>query len=240
MTDNKEKIENFGAEINNINENITKMNTELTQNFVIQFMNLKKEYIDDIKQIIENNSLNNSEKIGNLLDKNNNHLIDKTNLLINDIIPKNSEQFKEQFSNFHTKISEETKKMLENINQENSLQSFISTFENKYNNMMQNIQQPLFTYITSSEERITQNLNNIKDSTANSIVSQGKIFNELDEFLNKYKGSSNKGKYGEQNLYTNLNMLYSTAEIKNTSGMKASGDFIMKRNEKPLYLSHNV
>ena len=75
LTDNKEKIENFGTEINNINENITKMNTELTQNFVIQFMNLKKEYIDDIKQIIENNSLNNSEKIGNLLDKNNNRLV---------------------------------------------------------------------------------------------------------------------------------------------------------------------
>lgn len=239
LTDNKEKIENFGTEINNINENISKMNTDITQNFIIQFMNLKKEYIEDIKQIIENNSLNNSEKIGNLLDKNNNHLIDKTNLLINDIIPKNSEQFKEHFSNFHTKISEETKKMLENINQENSLQSFISTFENKYNNMMQNIQQPLFTYITSSEERITQNLNNIKDTTSNSIVSQGKIFNELGEFLNKYKGSSNKGKYGEQNLYNNLNMLYSTAEIKNTSGMKASGDFIMKRNEKPTILFEN-
>lgn len=68
---------------------------------------------------------------------------------------------------------------------------------NKYNNMIQ----PLFTYITSSEERITQNLNNIKDSTSTSIVSQNKIFSELDEFLNKYKGSSNKGKYGETKIY---------------------------------------
>tara|TARA_B110000967_G_scaffold184697_1_gene204355 strand:- start:14057 stop:15493 length:1437 start_codon:yes stop_codon:yes gene_type:complete len=239
LSDNKDKMDNFNTELGNINENITKMNTDLTQNFIIQFMNLKKEYIEDIKQIIENNSLNNSEKIGTLLDKNNSHLIDKTNLLINDIIPKNSENFKEQFSIFHTKLSQETHKMLENINQENSLQSFISTFENKYNSMMQNIQQPLFTYITSSEERITQNLNTIKDTNATSMVSQGKLFNELDEFLNKYKGSSNKGKYGEQNLYNNLNLLYSTAEIKNTSGMKASGDFIMKRNEKPTILFEN-
>lgn len=132
-------------------------------------------------------------------------------------------------------MSQETKTMLENINNENSLQGFISTFENKYNNMIQ----PLFTYITSSEERITQNLNNIKDSTSTSIVSQNKIFSELDEFLNKYKGSSNKGKYGEQNLYSILNSVYSNAEIKNTSGMKASGDFIMKRNEKPSILFEN-
>lgn len=147
-----------------------------------------------LNKLSRNNALNSSEKIGNLLDKNNTHLIDKTNLIINDIIPKNGDIFKEQFSNFYIKMSQETKTMLENINNENSLQGFISTFENKYNNMIQ----PLFTYITSSEERITQNLNNIKDSTSTSIVSQNKIFSELDEFLNKYKGSSNKGKYGEQ------------------------------------------
>ena len=235
LTENKEKIDNCNNELSNINENINKMNNDLTQNFIIQFMNLKKEYIEDIKQIIENNSLNSSEKIGNLLDKNNTHLIDKTNLIINDIIPKNSDLFKEQFSNFHTKISQETKTMLENINNENSLQGFISNFENKYNNMIQ----PLFTYITSSEERITQNLNNIKETTSTSIVSQNKIFSELDEFLNKYKGSSNKGKYGEQNLYSILNSLYSNAENKNTSGMKASGDFIMKRNDKPSILFEN-
>jgi len=235
LTENKEKIDNCNNELSNINENINQMNNDLTQKFIIQFMNLKKEYVEDIKQIIENNSLNSSEKIGNLLDKNNTHLIDKTNLIINDIIPKNGDIFKEQFSNFYIKMSQETKTMLENINNENSLQGFISTFENKYNNMIQ----PLFTYITSSEERITQNLNNIKDSTSTSIVSQNKIFSELDEFLNKYKGSSNKGKYGEQNLYSILNSVYSNAEIKNTSGMKASGDFIMKRNEKPSILFEN-
>lgn len=39
-----------------------------------------------------------------------------------------------------------------------------------------------------------------------------------------------------KNLYSILNSVYSNAEIKNTSGMKASGDFIMKRNEKPSIL----
>lgn len=82
-----------------------------------------------LNKLSRNNALNSSEKIGNLLDKNNTHLIDKTNLIINDIIPKNGDIFKEQFSNFYIKMSQETKTMLENINNENSLQGFISTFE---------------------------------------------------------------------------------------------------------------
>jgi hypothetical protein len=65
------------------------------------------------------------------------------------------------------------------------------------------------------------------------------VFDELSEFLGKYKGSSNKGKFGENQLGSTLNSMFPNAEVVNTSGQKASGDFIMKRIERPSILFEN-
>ena len=104
---------------------------------------------------------------------------------------------------------------------------------------MQTIQQPLYSFMSASEDRLTKNMDNLKESSANSVQTQNKVFDELSEFLSKYKGSSNKGKYGEQNLESVLNSIYSNAEITNTTGKKASGDFIMKRFEKQKIMFGN-
>jgi hypothetical protein len=125
------------------------------------------------------------------------------------------------------------------MNQEGSLTEFITSFDQKYNAVMQNIQQPLYTFFTASEERINKNIDALKETSTQSLVSKNKVLDDLGEFLGKYKGSSNKGKFGEQNLHSILNTLYSNAEIINTSGTKASGDFIMKRIDKPSILFEN-
>jgi hypothetical protein len=105
--------------------------------------------------------------------------------------------------------------------------------------MMQNIQQPLYSFFSASEDRISKNIDALKDTSVQSLSHQNKVFEELGEFLGKYKGSSNKGKYGEQQLGSILNSLYPTAEVTNTTGTKASGDFIMKRVDKPNVLFEN-
>jgi len=72
------------------------------------------------------------------------------------------------------------------------------------------------------------------------------VFDELNQFLNKYNMSSNKGKYGESNLCSVLNELFPSAEVQDTTGTKASGDFIVKRMDKSPVLvetkeyNHNV
>jgi len=183
------------------------------------------------------------EKIDSLVDKNSGHLLDKTTLLLNEIIPKNQEQLNKQISEnlrqFHLLVTDDTNKLAKSMNQESSLSEFISSFDTKYNAVMQNIQQPLFTYFAASEDRINKNIDTLKESSLQSMVSNGKVFDDLGEFLGKYKGSSNKGKFGEQNLSSIMNSAFPNAEIMNTSGTKASGDFIMKRADKPDILLEN-
>jgi hypothetical protein len=116
---------------------------------------------------------------------------------------------------------------------------FLQTFEGKYNAMIQNIQQPLFSVLSSTEERLSKNIDGIREFNSQSLLSQKPVLDELGEFLGKYNMSSNKGKYGEQNLCSILTSMYPSAEIHDTTGIKASGDFILRRLDKPTILIEN-
>jgi hypothetical protein len=243
INENKNQMDNIKTNIHIMNDNILKLNNEITNKMTLQFMTLKKEYIDDVKEIISNNTLTTNEKICSLMDKNNNHLIDKTTLIINDVIPKNQDNLTKQMQislkQLYNMVSEDTNKLAKSLNNEKSMQDFISAFDTKYNAMMQNVQQPLYSFFTASENRINQNIDVLKESASTSLVSQNKLFDDLGEFLDKYKGSSNKGKFGEHNLCSILNNVYQNAEITDTTGVKSSGDFIMKRLDKPTILFEN-
>ena len=232
MKDNKSTIDSLKTSLSGLTDNIS-----------LQLMTIKKDYIEDVKQIVTNTTLTSSEKLSSIIDKNSSHLIDKTSLLLNDIIPrshdKNAKIFQDQFKELHSLISEDTKNLAKSMNSESSLTEFIKTFDTKYQSMMQNIQQPLYSFFSASEDRISKNIDALKDTSVQSLSHQNKVFEELGEFLGKYKGSSNKGKYGEQQLGSILNSLYPTAEVTNTTGTKASGDFIMKRVDKPNVLFEN-
>jgi hypothetical protein len=243
MSENRNQIDFIKNNLSNMNENISKLNNDIANNMMVQFINLKKDYIDDVRQVIHNSALTTSEKFSSLIEKNNSHLIDKTTLILNDVIPKNQEhlsnQIQSNIKNLHLLITDDTNKLAKDMNNDKSLQDFINNFETKYNSMMQTIQQPLYSFFTASENRINQNIDILKENTNSSLLSQNKLQEELGEFLGKYNVSSNKGKFGEENLSTILNSMYQNAEIKNTTGTKSSGDFIMRRLDKPTIMFEN-
>jgi hypothetical protein len=100
------------------------------------------------------------------------------------------------------------------MNNDKSLNEFINNFENKYSAMMTSMQNPLYSFITTSENRINKNIDVLKENSSIALSSQTKLQEELGEFLGKYNVSSNKGKFGEENLSTILNSMYQNAESK--------------------------
>ena len=243
MNENKKQIEKLSSNIESVSDCVAKLNIDIANNLLIQLANNKKDYIEDVKGVVMNSSLTINEKINSMIHQNNEHLIDKTKILLNEIIPKNNETLNNQvqntFKQLNEQISDDTHKIITNNNNEKMLTDFISNFENKYNNTIQTIQQPLFSFFTASEDRINNNINVLKENAIESLSSQLKLQGELGEFLGKYKGSSNKGKFGEHRLESVLNETYCDAEIINTSGTKASGDFIMKRFDRPTIMFEN-
>ena len=243
MSNNKQDIDNIKHSMTSLKETMSKMNIDNINSINTQLSNIKKEYIDDVRDVICNNNIKTDEKLGILIEKNNSHLLDKTNILLNDIIPKNQErsnlQLYSNIKDFHSKMNEEITKMFNSSNNDKSIQTFLVNFDNKYTSMLQTIQQPLFSFFTASEDRITKNIDFIKETSMNTQTAQKPILDELSEFLGKYNMSSNKGKYGEHNLCSILTSMFPSAEIQDTTGIKASGDFIVRRLDKPAILFEN-
>jgi hypothetical protein len=206
-------------------------------------MNLKKEYIDNVKEIVSNNTLSVNEKMSSLLDKNNSHLIDKTSVILNDLLPRNQEQCNRQIQDtikqFSLSIGDDIRKTFQQTNGETSLKDFISAFEVKYSSMLTTIQQPIFSFLYASEERIGKNLETLKETSSTTLQTQNKLCEDIGDILGKFKGSTNKGNMAEQQLATVLNAMYPSAEIHSSSKEKAAGDFIMRRIDKPDILFEN-
>lgn len=222
------------SEFTSLSSSVSKLNSDITNAIYIKFQESKREYVDDITNIVSNNFSQNSDKMNYLLQQNTSQLIDKTSLLLNEVIPKSNDshhkQIQDSIYTFQKSISEDTTKLLHSINKEDSLSTFISNFETKSTNMLQ----PLFSFINASEERINKNVISLKDATNNS--AQDKIMNELSEFLGKYKNSSYKGQFGENQLETVLNQLFPSDEVLNTTGIKASCDFRINRTNQSTIL----
>tara|TARA_Y100000022_G_C13259909_1_gene382077 strand:- start:9522 stop:10979 length:1458 start_codon:yes stop_codon:yes gene_type:complete len=242
LNDNKNKMEKMSVNMQTVSDNINKMTNDITNNIMLEFFKIKKDYIEEMTRLLENFSLQSKEKMELLIGKSGESLLDKTTLLLNNLIPKNQSENKEMFHNafqgFQHLVVDETKKLI-TTNDQHAFQQFLASFDSKYTTLLQNLQQPLYSVISSTEERLVNNLNVIKENTNSTFCSQDKIFGELSEFLGKYKISTNKGKYGEQQLFELLTTTYPSAEIKNTSGQKASGDFIMVRSDKNPIMFEN-
>ena len=215
------------SEISDIRENINNINNS----FYMKLQENKKDTIEEYKNILYNNLSQNNEKLGNLIQQNTTHLLDKTTILLNDVLPKSNENqfnfFKESISNFQKTISEDSEKILQSINKEEQLNNFLNNFENKYNQLIQ----PFCTIVNASEERLHKEISYVKNSQL-----PESLMNNLTDFFNKYKNSSYKGQLGEMQLETVLNQIFPSAEVLNTTSIKASCDFKVNRIDKETIL----
>lgn len=229
-------VDSLKTEIHGLNTSVASLQSDLTNSIYVRLNESKRDYIEEVKNIVHNNQTHTNEKINLLMQNNNSQLIDKTNILLNDIVPKsNQENYKllsESLHKFQQSINEETKNLSQSINKQEYLSSFISNFENKTASMLQ----PLYTIINASEERINQKLHNIKEDSSTQISVQEQVMKDLSEFLNKYKNSSYKGQFGENQLESVLNQMFPSAEVINSTGTKASCDFRVNRTNFPTIL----
>ena len=103
------------------------------------------------------------------------------------------------------------------------------------------MQEPLYEFLTTNQEKISSSLSNFKESSIISQSNQNKVIEDLGEFLNKYRTNSNyKGKSSENMLELTLNKMFPTGEVVNSSSsLKLAGDFLLRRENKQQILIEN-
>jgi len=190
LKQNSSQISGITDSIETIRDSINNNNNNMISQVVKSCVDLRNDYIKELRIIVNQETV---EHIFPILERNNNQLIDKTTIMINEVVPKSQypcyQQIQDSIRFFHNSIAEDTQKLLHHsqssnlIDNNNIISEFINHFEIKSNQMIQNIQQPIYSYISSSEERIHSNLANIKDITMKTYGTQEKVSKDLGEYL---------------------------------------------------------
>ena len=244
-----------------ITNNVSAKLTDFKNDYISSIKNIFNENLDNDKseimdRIEKNNSIfidktklllnetitkdinEHNKHITHLVENNNNTLIDKTKLLITENQDKYSSQVNLTLQHFQKSLSEEINNLLK-TDDDNAVKNFISSFDSKCSAMFQTVQQPVFSFLTASEQRIQSNIEIIKESTLTTQSKNAATMDDLSLYLKKFNNSSFKGSIGETELQALLNKMFPSAEIINSSGTKACGDFMMERDNKPNIMLEN-
>ena len=165
--------------------------------------------------------------------------IEKINILINDIVPKNQLEYHKFHDQMIKEFKDEINRNMELMKSDINLDKLNIIITEKYNNLISNIQENILNYVSTSEERIRTNITELKDSSSLNQHNQEKLNSELETFLSQYKISSKKGQFGENLLGCILTSLFPSDEIINTTNEIGQGDFLLNRKDKVRILLEN-
>lgn len=226
---------------------VTEMNTTINKfdtSFSLKLMELKKDYMEELKQAMNNNAINEKGNMQSVLERNHDNLVAKTQLLLNEFMPRSQEGYyklekvlKEHFNIMNSA----TKRILEQTNKEESSE-IVKNIDDQFSKMVSLIHQPICNYIQSSEERTLNNIQQVKDNVNSHKQSQETLATEMNSFLNKYKNNSNlKGNISETELYFVLQKLMPSDEILRCGSESATCDIKVNRCDpnKPTILFEN-
>ena len=220
--------------------------------FSLKLLELKKDYMEDVKTLLMNNSLVEKSSIQNILERNHDNLVNKTQLILNEFVPKTQEGYykiESSVKEYFTTITENTRLLLQHNdkgyddnNKEKEKNKLLLDIELQLTKMVTLIQQPICSFIQSSEERTQTNIQQMKENINTQQKTQEVLSSGMNDFLNKYKNnSSSKGNVSETELYHLLLKLLPTDEIIRCSSETASCDFKVNRYDisKPSILFEN-
>jgi hypothetical protein len=205
MNQHANQMTEMTKSLGSIQDSMTTMSTNIVDIVAAKFLEIRQQYVDEFKIIVNSHT---NDQLFPLLEEHTHKLIENTSSMIREIVPQTQSSYYDKIHDsirqFHQTMMEDTKTLLgdkerttpdqftnpidnnntnTNTNTNNMFREFLHDFELKSNTMLQNIQQPICSYISSSEERIHSNLANIKDISMKTHGTQEKVSKEISEYF---------------------------------------------------------
>jgi hypothetical protein len=237
LLDNIKSLQN---QVTNINDKVEKNHADIATVFTMKFIDFKKDYMEDLRLIMASNT---TEKVAPIIKEYNDALLDKTRIMVSEIIPKNQDilhkSIDSSLQQLQNSINHDTNALLKTTITSDILDKFSNSLDDKFSTTLMNSQNLLNNIITSTEQRIDTRLTEIKDISTINNSSQTSLCNNINDLLKKMENSSSKGKISENILFNVLHSLYPIAQIDSVGTTKETGDIILKRKDKPAILFEN-
>jgi hypothetical protein len=193
-----------------------------------------ESFFNQLNNSIETNSSAQKDKLESLINNQISSLNDKLSLYISNLMPKHHDSLKSCIDSFKNDIKND----INNINPDNN-SSFLSNFENKYQLLINTLQQNIQSFIRDGEGRFNEQLSNITNNQTNNSKTVDEILNITQTQANKYKNSTRKGQGGENNLETILNNMFPSSNILRKNKESHCCDIWLDRQNKDVIMFEN-
>jgi hypothetical protein len=237
LLDNIKSLQN---QVTNINDKVEKNHADIATVFTMKFIDFKKDYMEDLRLIMASNT---TEKVAPIIKEYNDALLDKTRIMVSEIIPKNQDilhkSIDSSLQQLQNSINHDTNALIKTTVTSDILDKFSKSLDDKFSTTLMNSQTLLNNVINSTEQRIDTRLTEIKDISTVNNNSQTTLCSNINDLLKKMENSSSKGKISENILFNVLHSLYPIAQIESVGTTKETGDIILKRKDKPAILFEN-
>ena len=240
VVDILDKLKHMDSKIDDVSACVNKITEDTQTQFSLKMVEFKKEYLKELNMIL---TCNVSDKIAPLLKEQNDALFNKTNNMIQTVIPKNeaavAKNIEKLIGQFQEKINQDTQQLLSQTMDRDTFSKYISEFNNKIASIISSSQTILNNAIAKSEERLENKMDNIKEISSNSNQTTNSLQTSVGDLLKKFENSSAKGKMSENLIQNILESLYPMANIESVGQTKETGDIMLTRSCKPTILIEN-
>jgi hypothetical protein len=204
----------------------------MTQQRDINHDQLLRKLQDYNQLFVDNMTL----RINNDTNQNINRQTDVFTCKLHDLLKEANEPVHRKIIEFQEHLKEELERLADGKKTANNSAETKEELETLINKL----QQPLCQLLVSNQTQVQAQLVQLRDETVGAKNIQDRLSTDLHDFLAKHNSSSQfKGQYSEKQLESLLNQMFPTAEVLNTTGLKANGDFMLKRENKVTILIEN-
>ena len=182
---------------------------------------------------------NNSMAIGELIEANNSTLIREMVDTINKVIPDNNTCYNEiakTLDTFYKSITSDTQRLVD-TNSSASIKEYMNNFEMKTTIMLQNLQQPIYSFISASEDRINKNIHAIRSNETPEMYS--KLVSDLSNLICTNQPQKMMNPTGDKYLLSILTKTFNSADISVKQMGMSNNTIVLKRMRRPSVLIQN-
>jgi len=189
--------------------------------------------------ISSNNNDNNHMIIGGLIEANNSLLIRQMVDTINKVVPDNNTCYNEiakTLDTFYKSITSDTQKLVD-TNSSTSIKEYMNNFEMKTTIMLQNLQQPIYSFISASEDRINKNIHAIRSNESPEIYS--KLVSDISSLIHTNHPPKTVNANGDKYLLGMLTKTFNSADISVKQLGMSNSTVSLKRMRRPSVFIQN-
>jgi hypothetical protein len=210
-----------------LTEQVNKTQDNISMNVTLKLNEMKKDYLEDVKMILSNNV---GERISPLFKDCTSSIIDKTQLVLNELLPHHHKHIFETISQLKEALTKESATNLHEV---------ILGLDQKFSQIISNTS----AVLSNTESKLDAGFKDIRHHNDHhfSAMKDLTTLNQqnVSDILKKMDNSSLKGKLSENIVFNILHTLYPCGQIDFVGTTKETGDIILSREGKPTILIEN-